>query len=371
MDYKSKTLEELEKKGSSVSSKNAFVGFDGFVDKIVAAVDKRFGEGENYTPIDTIDDFGTRILGASGKSTAIELYPRMEKLGGNGPIMANALLSAGLSVKYVGAIGNSRPHSVFESFAQRANATAICDPGVTQALEFNDGKIMFPTTASLDDITYQRIVDVMGEGALFDAISRADLIALVNWTMIPNMTAIFTALLEKVFPNLGPKADGRYFFFDLSDPEKRSEGDIASVLSTISRFRSHGLVTLGLNLKEAQSVNKVLGHAEIDPDPDGLRKMATRIRQSLDISCVVIHPTDSAACATKDDTWWVKGPYTDNPLVSTGAGDHFNAGFGTAQLLGLTPPACLTVAVCSSGSYVRSAKSPSLLDINAFIRNCE
>jgi len=32
-------------------------------------------------------EFGRRILAAAGKSTNIELFPRLEKLGGNGPIM--------------------------------------------------------------------------------------------------------------------------------------------------------------------------------------------------------------------------------------------------------------------------------------------
>ena len=75
-----------------LASKQALLGFDGFVDTIVAPVALRAGQGENFTPITTITEFGQRILGAAGKSTNIEFYPRMDKLGGNGPIMACALL---------------------------------------------------------------------------------------------------------------------------------------------------------------------------------------------------------------------------------------------------------------------------------------
>ena len=46
-----------------------------------------------------------------------------------------------------------------------------------------------------------------------------------------------------------------------------------------------------------------------------------------------------------------------------------NAGFVTGQLLGLSPVACLTVGVSFSGHYVRTAKSPSLNDIDAFLRH--
>lgn len=369
MDYRKQTLDELARKGGSISGKNALVGFDGFVDKIISVVDKRTGQGSNFTPLSTIAELGARISAASGKSTNIELYPRFEKLGGNGPIMANALLAAGLSVRYVGALGEGGVHPVFAEFARHTEAVSVCDPGVTLALEFTDGKIMLGTMASLDRLTYPNLLNAMGEGAFLDALSRTDLVGLVNWTMIPNMTSIFSAILDKALPNYGPKEGGRTFFFDLADPEKRSEGDLLAALTTIGRFRSHGHVILGLNLKEALQVDRVLGFTNPAVDANGLRQLASRIRQRVDIACVVIHPTECAACATREDSWHVEGPFTSQPLITTGAGDHFNAGFAIGQLLGLTPPASLTLAVTLSGHYVRTGRSPSLAEADAFIRN--
>ena len=369
MDFRSQTLEELKSRAGNLSGKQALAGFDGFVDKIVSAVDQRAGPGKNFTAIDTIEKFGQRIAAAAGKSTNIELSQRQEKIGGNGPIMANALISAGLKCRYIGALGKTGVQPVFEKFASESNAVSIGDPGITNAIEFSDGKIMISSMESLDDITFENVIENMGEGALFDAVSRADLIALVNWTMVPHMTDIFNALLEKVLPHLGPAPDGRFFFFDLADPEKRSDGDVAALLTALRKFVAHGNVTLGLNLKEAQRISAVLGLAPVKDDSEGIRRSAQGIRTSLDVSTVVVHPTDSAACATKDDSWWIAGPYTESPAVSTGAGDHFNAGFAIGQVIGLSPPACLTIAVATSGLYVRSGKSPSLFEIDSFIRN--
>lgn len=368
MDFKQKTLEELEKKSGVISSKNALVGFDGFVDKIMKVVDQRTGSGENFRPIETIDALGTRISDAAGKSTNIELYQKMEKIGGNGPIMANALLATGMHVKYLGALGKPNIHPVFKEFAEQAEGGSVGNHGITMALEFSDGKIMLNDTSGFDELTYENIVNTLGEGALFDALSKADLIALLNWTMIPNMTALFASLLEKVLPNLPPH-DGRQFFFDLSDPEKRSDGDIKVVLSIISKFRSHGNVCLGLNFKEAQRVYKVMGKKSVDADAKGLKKMASNIRKELKIHCVVIHPVESAACATKDDAWWIEGHTTDTPKITTGAGDHFNAGFTTGLILGMSPLACLTLAVAFSSHYVGTATSPTLFEIDNYIRN--
>ncbi len=62
-------------------------------------------------------------------------------------------------------------------------------------------------------------------------------------------------------------------------------------------------------------------------------------------------------------------PTRRKPLITTGAGDHFNAGFATSQLLGLSPEACLTLGVCNSGHYVRTAESPSLAQLETFLAN--
>lgn len=368
MDFKRKTLQELEDKRGRIGSKAGLVGFDGFIDRIRQPVAQRFGAGEDFTPIATITEFGERILRAAGKSTNIELYPRMEKLGGNGPILANALLATGLNLRYVGALGKPEIHPLFKSLAEKTEAIALANPCITHALEFTDGKIMLEEDmANLDEISFEAMIGQVGEGKFFDIASRMDLFALVNWTMITHMSEIFEAFLDKVLPVLPPR-DQRLFFFDLADPEKRSDGDIRSVLHTIGRFQDWGSVTLGLNLKEGLTVARVLDLSPEEPDEAGLRKLTSKIRQKLKIDTVIVHPRDSAACATREDSWWVPGPYTDSPLITTGAGDHFNAGYCIGQLMDASPLTCLTMGVACSGYYVRKGKSPSINDMDQFLR---
>jgi len=363
-----KTLDELSRKIASASNKKALVGLDGFVDKIIKMVDSRHGQGSAFEPIPTIEAFGNRILEAAGKSANIEMYEEYEKLGGNGPIMANALVAEELSVQYIGALGLPI-NPVFKEFAQRTNAVSVAPPGITHALEFDDGKLMLGAMSGLDELTYPHIIEIMGEGAFLDSVNSADLIAMVNWTMIPNMTSFYEDMLTRVLPHIGPKESGRFFYFDLADPAKRSRGDLKEVLSVISRYRSYGSVTLGLNLSEAQQICEVLDLGDADETSKSLEEAASRIRNALNLSCVVIHPRTGAACATRDGSWYVEGPFCASPKISTGAGDHFNAGFSAAEVIGLSPEACLTVAVATSGQYVRTGRSPSLRETARFIEN--
>jgi sugar/nucleoside kinase (ribokinase family) len=366
--FRQRTLQQLPSRRSAIGSHRILVGFDGFVDTIVTPVGLRRGGGDNFTPIATLTEFGQRIVAAAGMSTNIELYPRVDKLGGNGPIMANALLATGARVTYVGALGMPTIHPVFADMAARARTVSISAAAQTTAVECNDGKLMLGQMRCLDEISYDRICSVMGEAAFHAEVAAASMVALVNWTMIPNMTRIFAAMTDYVLPSL-PPAPERVFFFDLADPEKRSVEDLQAALAAIRKFESFGRVTLGLNLKETQQVAAAVGSGAVGETEAGLRASAAAIRTALGVHTVVVHPRESAACATAQGTWWVPGPYTSEPLITTGAGDHFNAGFTTAQLLGLDPEGCLAVGVSTSGHYVRTGESPTLDAIETFLAN--
>ncbi len=367
MNFKTRTLAALHAASDRQPAMSALVGLDGFVDTIVTPVGQRSAQGDAFTPIATIADFAQRIAGAAGKSTNLEFYPLMDKLGGNGPIMASALLAAGTRLTCIGAFGRPSPHPVFRNLASRAELVSLCEPATTIAVEFNDGKLMLGQLRSLDSITLETIDAVMGADRFRSSLTSSDLVALVNWTMIPNMTGILRALADDVLPALPPRPD-RIFFFDLADPEKRPREDLLDVLRVMGRFGAFGRVTLGLNLKEAQRVHAELGFAACGESESDLRAMAADIRRNMDLACVVVHPCASAVCATTEGTWWVPGPYIEKPLITTGAGDHFNAGFTLGLLLDLDPEACLCLGVCTSGCYVRSGHSPDPGELEKFLR---
>src|SRR5438876_5281286 len=139
----------------------AFVGLDGFVDEILHVVDKR-ESAEKYTRLATIREFSDRLAAAAGRSTNVELVSQLTKLGGNGPIMANALASFGLKVTYLGNLGYPNIHSVFADFAKRATVYSIAEPGYTDALEFEDGKIMLGKHQSLKQVNWENIKSRFG-----------------------------------------------------------------------------------------------------------------------------------------------------------------------------------------------------------------
>ncbi len=358
------TTEAITRAAPSFGSMKAILGFDGFVDEIITVVDKRYGP-ESFDPVASIAAMARKILEASGESSNYELVVKQRKLGGNGPIMANALASMGLDVTYIGSLGYPTVDPVFGEFASRAKVISIAEPGHTDALEFADGKLMLGKYQSLADVNRENLSARVGAPGLAALMGGATLIGMLNWTMLPRLGEIWDHLLADVLPAL-PKA-GRTLYVDLADPEKRTRDDLRAALATVTRFQEHVDVILGMNLKESAQVAEALGLPDRVDRDSSIEEDAAAIRRALGLGCVVIHPRRAAAAATEHGSARFPGPFVANPLISTGAGDHFNAGFCLGRILGLGLEESLCAGVATSGYYVRTARSPDAAQLAEFV----
>jgi hypothetical protein len=358
MEQMSTVKNALEKLIRYDEKKHLLVGFDGFVDEIIHVVDQRKNDLE-YERIPEIQAFSERIAQVAGLSANIELVATQTKLGGNGPIMANAVIAQGHDVSYIGAIGKHYIHPVFREFADSCRkVVSLTDPGHTDALEFYDGKIMLGKMNNLVEVSFDNLLLKLPYPELKDLLSETDMIAFTNWTMLSNLNGIFTEFsnIMKELPRIP------MVFIDLADPKKRTQEDIREVLHIISEIP--GKTVLSMNLSESTIISLILGIKE-----DNLVKRATMIRERMKIYGVVIHPTNGAAMATEVEACWVEGPYTAKPKLTTGAGDNFNAGFCNGWLADMSPAECLALGVCSSGYYVRQAQSASRKDLREFMKS--
>lgn len=350
------------------------LGFDGFVDSIIDVVDKR-RTADDYDAIATIADFGQRISDAAGKSSNFELVTKLRKLGGNGPIMANAMAAAKLGVTYIGCVGKAAVDPVFEEFTQRAEVHSLADPGYTDALEFHDGKLMLGKYDHVASLGAEDVDRVIGAETFRQLVERSALLGMINWVMMPGSETIWRKLIEDVLPHVSPTVEGkpRRIFIDLCDPAKRTDEDLKRALGLITEMNQHAEVIFGMNLSEADHVCRIVGHKPPDDIGEHIQDTAAVIREKLAIAAAVIHPRQGAAAALrtaggKVETGWFDGPFVQQPKLSTGAGDNFNAGFCLGLLAELPVEQALCVGTATSGFYVRNARSPELTELIDFCR---
>lgn len=349
--------------GRLASTKRCFVGFDGFTDEIAAVVLTRF-DARHYTPMTQIAQLGEHILAAANKSCNVEWIVKETKLGGNAPILTNALLEGGHEIVFAGAIGS--PQNIEAIFAEMAARCVKVYPlaasGLSRALEFRDGKVIFGSHASVMEIDSQRIFSEIGFDRLVHILQEVDLFVSANWTMLPGMTAFWERVVREILPRLHRKKRG-FLFVDLADPAKRSDPDLRRALQALSGFQGAFETILGLNHAEALRIARVLDiqHERVDA------QLAEQIYRASGLSQIVIHAPRFALVASKEGIATVDAPYCEQPLLTTGAGDNFNAGYCNALLYGLSLEDALLSGVFTSGYYVRKGCSPSMQELADFL----
>ncbi len=345
------------------------IGFDGFIDEIIHVVDKRM-DSVNFSRIETIETLAKRIDKASGLSTNIELVPVQKKIGGNGPIMCNAMAKHDASIEYIGALGIPSIDDIFRAMADNVTLHSIATAGHTDALEFDDGKILLGKMTSLNDVNYENLIEKIGKEPLINLLGETDLFATVNWSMLPHMTELWKKLLSHIIPQIPKKVRKPIFFIDLADPEKREKEEIQEALGLLKLFKSHFFVVLGLNKKEAFDVANELDlfdNESLENMQVSLQDLNEALYENIGVDALVIHPVDRSCTVIKGKFYEALGPYVSKPKLTTGAGDNFNAGFVLGLMLDLSAEESLMTGMGTSGYYVRNAESPTFEQLIDFI----
>ncbi len=351
------TLSRLPQLGQPV-----FIGLDGFVDRLLRVVEKRF-DAERCSYVQTLADYGRMVNAAAGLSLNVELICERSQLGGNGPIMANAFTALGAKVSCLGAFGLPELAPEFSELAGKCALYSVSEPAHTDSWEFEDGKIIASQLQPLNSFGWETLLQHCPEETLLRLLEGSQLIALNNWTMIPAMTEIWRRILQ-LLPKLSD-AD-RLFFFDLADPYKRSRQDLREALELLGSFSAYGRVLLSCNKRELLQIAAVFCPAASETAK--LTVTAEAIRNALGIWAVSVHTLYNACAAYEGGVAEGEGFYTPKPLLSIGGGDHFNAGLAWALLSGLGWDEALAVGSAVSGCFVRSGHSPSCEDLILFLR---
>ncbi len=343
--------------------KKVFVGFDGFVDTIKKAVKQKQNLKTEYYK--TLREFSERISAATGKSGQIEMVTQKTKLGGNAPILSNTLGKLGISSFCIGSLGYPERHGVFSTMSERCDVMSVLNPGESDAIEFEDGKMIFSELSVFDHYDWQFIKKKADEEKLRKAVAESNLLAFVDWVNLPHASDIWEGILADIIKPSGKK--DFLFLFDLCDPSKKTTEEIDEVLDLMSCFSSYGKVTLGLNENETLKIwSAINGCYEKRKLPD-VTEAGDFLYKTMNIDCLLVHPIDRTIAFHQRDTLELQGRLVTKPKVLTGGGDNLNAGYCLGLLSGFSLPQCMLLGMAASGAYIQNGSSPDIQAITNYL----
>lgn len=339
---------------SLLENKSALVGFDGFIDALFK-IKKEAGEN-NSSYFDKIKSIGEYIV-KKDTSFCLEVEDIKTKIGGNAPILANALGSLGIQTDLIGALGFPEINPYFKKIAENCSLKSIAEPGMAYIYEFGDGKIMFSNSRSINAVNWANLKELVSLDFLIERFNSNNLFCLLNWSEIIGMTSILEGILEDVFPKIELK--NKITFFDLSDFSNRSQTDILSAIELINEFGKQTKTVLGLNKNELNKLYLLL-FGEVDSN---VYNQGKALFNYLKIEILVIHNSKETYVFSQKNEYHAIPELIKNPLMSTGAGDHFNAGFCCGLLANLELNECLILANSVASYYIKTGESPNINNI--------
>jgi hypothetical protein len=258
---------------------------------------------------------------------------------------------------------------VFEQIHENVELMSIGDPAMTNALEFDDGKIILSEVGPFKIQDWNYIKSKAEISSLVKRIEESTLIALVDWCNLPFSTESWKGILEDVLPKIKPAE--RHFLFDIADPSRRSDQEIKEALEVIGKYMRFGKVTLGLNENETEKLYACLTRLNNDEEIIQLSLIdkARYIFRHVEVWNLLVHPTDRCLSIQKEEEVELYGRVVKKPKISTGGGDNFNAGYCLGQMLGFSLEESMTTAMANSGAYVQNGQSASLTDLADYMRN--
>ena len=335
-------------------------GFDGYVDRVREMVADRT-DPETYDRLATIAALGERVdrSVAADSSLSFEWLQRGTRTGGHTCHLARAFDTWAFAPSMVGMYGDPVADAFDDEFGH-LDLHSLGDPGVTDAVEFDDGKLMLTEIGDTMALDWASLGDRFGHDRLFDLLDGAQLLGTGYWSETPGLPAILSGL-----------RDGWAAMDDPPSTVLVDPGDVRKLDAEGLRAGREAIATLDEVTDVVVSANRaeteVLAAAYDGERDRSFSAAVTAAADALDPTWFVGHGVDQSLVETADGQHGVRVPAVDDPAMTTSSGDHFNAGLGLALLAGVPPAGAVVVGNAVAGYFVRTAAQPSLTEVRAYV----
>ncbi|GGN90120.1 MULTISPECIES: hypothetical protein [Haloarcula] len=335
-------------------------GFDGYLDRVREVVADRT-DPDTYERLATIAAFGERVdrSVAADSSLTFEWLEEGRRTGGHTCHLARAFGTWSFDPTLVGMYGDP-VHEAFEAEFGEFDLNSMGAPGITDAVEFDDGKLMLSEIGDTMHLDWADIDERFGHDRLVQRLDGADLLGMGYWSEAPNLPDILDGLCD-VWNDIETPPD--HVLVDPGDVRKLDADRLRAGREAIGRLDEVTGVVVSSNRAETG----VLADAFAGEAERTFETAAEAVHEALDPTWFVGHGVDRSVVVSPAGTESVSVPSVDDPELTTSSGDHFNAGLGLGLVTGLSPAAAVVVGNAVAGHFVRTADQPSLREVRSFV----
>lgn len=345
---KEEDIRMLHNKAKEDLKFNIFMGFDGFVDKILKPV--RMKDRDNTDFFQTIKEFADYLAAKEGKSCSVALEKVQEKIGGNMPIMANALGTLGCKPVCVGTMGFPEVLPIFRQMSGNCSLISVGNPGYSDALEFISGKLMLGENGDIDALDYRRLISAVPEEELIRYLEECDGAAFLNWGELIGSNDIWENILTRILPKCEFKGRKK-MLMDFSDFSKRQKEEVEKLTELIRGYAQYFDIAVSLNENELEQFSEKLGFGEMSME----EKLLT-LSKRFSCSEMVLHLLGASCYVKGDEILSIEKEIVKNPRTITGGGDNFNAGLLLGLLLEMDMEGAIRLGAGLSSLYVKCGR---------------
>jgi len=346
----------------NVGDAKVVFGFDGYIDRVRQIVDERQGQ-ESYHRLQRLDELGRQISAAAEEERSIlmEWVRSDTRTGGHVCQISRALGQVGYDPIMMGMFGTPPRNPFLEEFSSY-EMESIGEPAHTDAIEFDDGKFMLTESGGMRSLDWETLREAIGFDQLASYLEGAVVLGMGYWAEISDMVSIFEGLATELVPTLDSPPE--HVLIDPADIGKRPRGEIKRGGDALARLNETVPVTMSANRYETIAIADSLEATDTERSQS---EAAALVRDRLGISRFVTHGSTKSALASDSGVVAVDVPQTDDPVLTTGAGDHFNAGVIIGLIHGLEPDETVALGNTIAGCFVRQGSSPSYEQVRTFL----
>ncbi|MFB6219059.1 MAG: hypothetical protein ABEH77_07795 [Halobacteriaceae archaeon] len=339
----------------AVGDERLVFGFDGYLDRIREVVAERAGE-ERYARLETLDAFGEAVVDSAAADTSLSFEWRRTdtRTGGHTCHLARAFARLGFEPAMVGTYGRPPAEPFREAFDCPMHSLGA--PGETDAVEFDDGKLLLTELGDTVGVDWETVRAAVGTETLADSLDGAALLGVGYWAELTGFASLVEGLRD-IWPRLSDPPAA--VLVDTGDLRKR-DGDLGPGAAALAHLDDAVPVTVSANRLETAALASAVGD-----EAGTLAGNAAAARAALGVTRVAGHGVEMSVAVGPDGTASVGVPRTDDPALTTSAGDHFNAGL--ALLCSLDGGAAVALGNAAAGWFVRHGAPPTYGELREFV----